>query len=83
MVYRGSRVLRQVTNGSGLGDMAGEQDREQKEMKDKDFIKQQCNYCGHKTRMYGEIIIYVDPYGDAATNYICLDCYVEREKNDS
>ena len=51
-------------------------------MKDKDFIKQQCNYCGHKSQMYGETILYVDPYGDVATNYICLECYTTQEKKE-
>ncbi len=50
------------------------------EKKNKDYIKQQCNYCGHKVAIYGEVIIYIDPYGDAATNYICANCYWEKEE---
>lgn len=42
------------------------------------YIKQQCNYCGHKVKFYGEVIIYTDPYGDNATNYICLDCEIKQ-----
>ncbi len=46
-----------------------------------DFIKKQCNYCGKKSEVYGEIILYTDPYGDQATNYMCLDCYVEKQND--
>ncbi len=49
-------------------------------MKD-EWIKQQCNYCGKKSKVYAEVVLYTDPYGDQATNYMCLDCYVERDKN--
>ena len=46
-----------------------------------EFIEQQCNYCGKKQKFYGEIVLYTDPYGDRATNNICVDCYLEHEGN--